>query len=232
MLAGCLSLFVFVGIIGLIGEHFGGGWAITALILFLALGIWSAYDEKKKKAKNTLLEVESESVKHKEKSKSIYTSGDIQFWYTDGDGNFTHRNIRILSVDSEYLEGFDLDKKAERTFRIERMDNEIIDLSTGEILTKEEWLKQHSIFSITYKENEIDDVFEEEICFTGFKKDKREELELKAMLNGFLVRKSVTKNLSYLVCGSNAGPTKMSKAIDQGAEIISETEFLEIIGED
>lgn len=233
MLAGCLGLFIILGIIGFVRTTFGEDWGNATFILFLALGFWANYDEKRKKKANSQEPAKNSSVnKQISVSDKNYSSGDIQFWYTDAEGNLTHRNVHILSVDSEYLEGIDLDKKAERTFRIERMDDEIVDLSTGEILTKQAWLEQHSVFDIEYKTSEYDNLYEEEICFTGFKKARKEELELEAMLNGFLVVKSVTKNLSYLVCGSNAGSAKMSKATEQGAEVISEIEFLEMIGKD
>ena len=51
-----------------------------------------------------------------------------------------------------------------------------------------------------------------EVCFTGFsKKDKENLIEL-AKKNDLFVRTEVTKKLGLLVCGDNAGPSKIKKA--------------------
>lgn len=163
-------------------------------------------------------------------------SNQIQFGYTDAGGNYTFRNVRVLSVDSEYLEARDLDKKSDRTFRVERIDDEIIDLETGEIVSKLNWLKQYNVTQIKHKEPIYTSHWDEpivapkiEICFTGFTKAKRAELEKKAEENGYLVRKSVTLNLNYLVCGKTAGPSKIAKANDSGVVILTEDEFLNLL---
>lgn len=163
-------------------------------------------------------------------------SNKIQFGYTDAGGNYTFRNVRVLSVDSEYLEARDLDKKSDRTFRVERIDDEIIDLETGEIVSKLNWLKQYNVTKIKHKEPIYTSHWDEpivapkiEICFTGFTKAKRAELEEKAEKNGYLVRKSVTLNLNYLVCGKTAGPSKIAKANDSGVVILTEDEFLNLL---
>ena len=165
-------------------------------------------------------------------------SNKIQFGYTDAGGNYTFRNVRVLTVDSEYLEARDLDKKSDRTFRVERIDDEIIDLETGEIVSKQNWLKQYNVTQIKHKEPIYTSHWDEpivapkiEICFTGFTKAKRAELEKKAEKNGYLVRKSVTLNLNYLVCGKTAGPSKIAKANESGVVILTEDEFLNMLVE-
>ena len=51
-----------------------------------------------------------------------------------------------------------------------------------------------------------------EVCFTGFsKKDKENLIEL-AKKNDLFVRTQITKKLGLLVCGDNAGPSKIKKA--------------------
>ncbi|MGP2837047.1 BRCT domain-containing protein [Serratia nevei] len=64
------------------------------------------------------------------------------------------------------------------------------------------------------------------ICFTGFDKTKKNELTDIANSNGFQVRSDVTKDLRYLCCGKNAGPSKVNKAKLNGALLLSEDEFL------
>ena len=51
-----------------------------------------------------------------------------------------------------------------------------------------------------------------QVCFTGFTLSKLEELSSVASKAGFEVKSSVTKSLKILVCGSNAGPSKIRKA--------------------
>ncbi|NWC62926.1 BRCT domain-containing protein [Cedecea sp. P7760] len=64
------------------------------------------------------------------------------------------------------------------------------------------------------------------ICFTGFgKKDKNELIEI-AKARGYVVRSDVTKDLNYLCCGENAGPSKINKASQQGSEVLSAEQFL------
>lgn len=50
-----------------------------------------------------------------------------------------------------------------------------------------------------------------EICFTGFRKEEKDELEEKANSIGFKIARSVTKKLDYLCIGETAGPSKLKK---------------------
>lgn len=65
--------------------------------------------------------------------------------------------------------------------------------------------------------------------FTGFKKDRKSELEALASNNNMLVRKTVSKGLKLLCYGYNAGPTKLSLARKAGAIILDENEFINFI---
>jgi len=60
-----------------------------------------------------------------------------------------------------------------------------------------------------------------EILFTGFLDDERDRLEALAEGSGLKCRTAVSKNLSLLCVGDNAGPTKLEKAREVGAAIIS-----------
>lgn len=51
-----------------------------------------------------------------------------------------------------------------------------------------------------------------EICFTGFGKSDKDRLSELATTAGFVVKDAVTKDLSLLVAGENAGPSKLKKA--------------------
>ncbi|MDL4913461.1 MAG: BRCT domain-containing protein [Enterobacterales bacterium endosymbiont of Blomia tropicalis] len=63
------------------------------------------------------------------------------------------------------------------------------------------------------------------ICFTGFDKKIKAELIRIAENGNFTVRTNVVSGLVFLCCGSNAGPSKINKAKEIGATLISEIEF-------
>ena len=60
------------------------------------------------------------------------------------------------------------------------------------------------------KENKL------EVCFTGFSKNTKENLKLIAKKNNLFIRTEVTKKLGLLVCGENAGPSKLKQASKLG----------------
>ena len=64
-----------------------------------------------------------------------------------------------------------------------------------------------------------------EICFTGFNGNEREELETTAVIKGYKVRTSVTKNLDILVLGEAPGEKKIEKAEAQGVSILQLDEY-------
>lgn len=65
-----------------------------------------------------------------------------------------------------------------------------------------------------------------EICFTGFGASRKAELQAIAKERGFKCVTDVTKAITFLCAGENAGPSKIKKASEQGVPIISEEEFL------
>ncbi len=68
-----------------------------------------------------------------------------------------------------------------------------------------------------------------EICFTGYNPSEKEKLANLAIEKGFHISKSITVNLNFLCCGSNAGETKIKKAIEQNVIIITTEEFYNLL---
>jgi DNA ligase (NAD+) len=64
-----------------------------------------------------------------------------------------------------------------------------------------------------------------------FQKHSREELKSMIEQHGGKNVGSISKNTSYLLAGDNMGPSKLEKVQKLGIPIISEDEFLEMIGE-
>lgn len=58
---------------------------------------------------------------------------EISFAYTNAKGESSTRHFVIHNFDGLYLEGWDLDKRNSRTFRIDRIDGGIVKINTGEV---------------------------------------------------------------------------------------------------
>lgn len=185
---------------------------------------------------------------------NVYDENDdyIVIKYRDAVGNVSARKIKVLKVYSDRVDAYCCLREQERTFIIDRIIDDIIDIQTGEVINKWEWFdriggqKPLSVssatkFGITSMANvESEELLESEkdsdiehglisdksrligseILFTGFTRDIRLCLEDAARASGMVVRTKVTKNLNYLVCGSNDAPTKRLEAINVGASIV------------
>lgn len=63
-----------------------------------------------------------------------------------------------------------------------------------------------------------------------FSKFSREELKDKIEANGGKILSSISAKLDYLVAGENMGPSKLEKATKLGIKMISEEEFVKMLG--
>ena len=63
-----------------------------------------------------------------------------------------------------------------------------------------------------------------------FTKFSREELKEKIEANGGKISSSISAKLDYLVAGENMGPAKLEKATKLGVKMISEDEFIKMLG--
>lgn len=68
-----------------------------------------------------------------------------------------------------------------------------------------------------------------EILFTGFARVQRGVLEQRAQQAGLRVMQSVSKHLTFLCCGPNAGPAKVERSREQGVYVLSEPEFFLLV---
>jgi len=147
---------------------------------------------------------------------------ELEFVYCDAKGKITARRISSVTQNANYIQGFCYHSRAIRTFRRDR----VLDLSPANIDNSlAQFLKNAPPIKTTSPTHSG-----MEVCFTGYEKSERRELESSAKSKGFLVRKSVTVNLDFLCCGTNAGPKKMKSAREKGCSILNEAEtktFLE-----
>lgn len=79
-------------------------------------------------------------------------------------------------------------------------------------------------------ESVVDNPFKNQVVvLTGFAKSDSQEYAHKLNELGAIIKDGVNKKTNILITGYNAGPSKMQKAQEVGARIISEEEFKEII---
>lgn len=149
------------------------------------------------------------------------------FIYEKSDGNIEGYHVVNISISDHYLQGIALPKKQFRTFRIDRIvamfnsENELLAADVPSLLDSPR-LKPSNNFT---KQS----TGRAEIAFTGFSKANRERLEMQAEEAGLTIKKDVTKRLTYLCCGANAGPTKTAKAREAGALALTEQQFIDLL---
>lgn len=175
---------------------------------------------------------------------------EVVFTYRDAKGKETRRMVNVVQFARDkthglwYFIAFCSLAKAMRTFRLDRVHSDITRLETGEIVPVLDWfedianerpdeeeiaLKRAEDFTRQQNQHHsaVPRNYEKGVLFTGFKAARRAELEAIATEKGIPVKKSITTNIKYLVTGYNAGPKKIAVAIECGAQILDEDEFLE-----
>lgn len=149
------------------------------------------------------------------------------FIYEKSDGDIEGYHVVNISVSDHHLQGVALPKKQFRTFRIDRIlamfnsENELLSADVPSLLDSSQ--------SRASKTRPKQSTGKAEIAFTGFSKSDRDRLEAQAESAGLTIKKDVTKRLTYLCCGPNAGPTKTAKARDAGALALTEQQFINLI---
>ncbi len=63
-----------------------------------------------------------------------YVYAIVRFSYTNAKGQYADRRVAVTGVGHKYLRGKDLRKDAERTFRYDRMNADLIIEDTGEVI--------------------------------------------------------------------------------------------------
>jgi len=77
--------------------------------------------------------------------------------------------------------------------------------------------------------NQTNKLLNEVICFTGASKYTRDEMQAIAKANGAEISNNITTKTTMLVVGLNAG-SKLTKAQEKDIVIISDDEFMEVLG--
>lgn len=142
----------------------------------------------------------------------------LGFEYCNSQGEIKDVHLIGWRESGRYLLGRCLEDGKFKTYRIDRIRKYFADVST--LLVNPVQLAPPKLrVSDTNTSDSL------QVCFTGFTGDQKIALQEQALANGLTVVQSVTKNLKFLVCGSNAGPKKIKQARDRSIYILSAVQF-------
>ncbi len=108
-------------------------------------------------------------------------------------------------------------------------EGESVEISEAPTPTKEKYNPEDKV-QRTDLDNVVDNPFKNKVVvLTGFVKSDSQEYAHRLNQLGAIIKDGVNKKTDILITGYNAGPSKMQKAKEYGARIMSEEEFKDII---
>lgn len=144
----------------------------------------------------------------------------VRFVYEDAKGNVSTREVAQWADDGWQLKGICSSDSRFKTFRRDRIVEVLTDPDPLVAMQRPTHLApQQDPSTITLSPSL-------EILFTGFPKARRTALEGYASEAGMRLRKTVSKELSFVCAGPNAGPTKLRKAQGQGVAVLDEADLV------
>lgn len=159
---------------------------------------------------------------HKIQDKETYIA------YCNAKGEVNKFHLVNISISPQHFQGISLPERQFKTFRKDRVlgiyntYSELGDINLSIFKTK--------ILSISpVKISKTNSISKIEVCFTGFSKSDKTRLIDIATEHDMLIRSDVTKKLTYLCCGYNAGAKKHAKARENGALALTEKQFLSLV---
>lgn len=172
---------------------------------------------------------------------SISLPCTYRFTYADSTGVTEQRTVDVARISSNgsltYLEGHCHARKAERTFRTDRIRGSLTDMDSGEVVPVKRLLAEvRGRSSMAYRPEAAakpvsthTKEWQTAVLFTGFTAAKRDELEELAYAAGWDVRSTVGSTLDYLVTGPRAGSSKVAQAEELGVSVIDEELFRTLV---
>lgn len=165
---------------------------------------------------------------------------DISFTYRKPDGTERRRTVRVerhgFDGSSKFIEGICIDAGATRSFRLDRIQGEVTDLGTGELLTPADLYRKlgspaRALEAIDFARQARANGrarrpgWQTAVFFAGFSDKRRVELEILAEAAGWDVRYSIGSSVDYMVTGGMAGRRQIEQADQHGVTIINEDAF-------
>ncbi|MCT8467811.1 hypothetical protein KZO85_04405 [Chromohalobacter canadensis] len=164
--------------------------------------------------KRSRLFVSSTQSPHLSGTSAPSVDGRLRFIYEDSNGNTLARKVSDFSDDGVYIEGYCHSRKAVRTFRR--------DLVVAYLEDEELLVPMIEVYDF------VDEPFADrpgmEILFTGFSEDERFDLEIDAEEAGLVVRKTVTKNLMFVLAHVQA-PRSLPRPVFRGGTILDKSQL-------
>lgn len=144
----------------------------------------------------------------------------VRFVYEDAKGKVSTREVAQWAEDGWQLKGLCSSDSRFKTFRRNRIVAVLSDPNPLVVIQPPVHLAPQQNPSTIISSPSL------EILFTGFPKARRAELEGYACKAGMRLRKTVSKELSFVCAGPNAGPTKLRKAQSQGVAVLDEADLV------
>lgn len=138
----------------------------------------------------------------------------LRFVYCNAAGEVSERVLSKWLEAGHYVKGHDAAKGRVLTFRKDRV-REYLDGC-------EALLKGPTASSPPKPARQASPESRPQILFTGYGAAQRKALEAQASEAGLAIVATVTKSLTFLACGPNAGPAKIEKARSQGVYIVAD----------
>lgn len=143
---------------------------------------------------------------------------NLRFAYVNAQGEVSQRELTKWQESGHYLRGYCTSSNAVKNFRKDRVQQY---LDGCDSLLAEPYAPPPP-----KPAPEAPQESRPQILFTGFAKAERAAFEAQAAAAGLAVVSTVTKNLTFLACGGNAGPAKVEKSRQQGTFVVP-ARFLE-----
>lgn len=167
---------------------------------------------------------------------SISLPCTFSFSYADHHGNRARRTVNITGISSSggqaYLEGFCRSRMDNRTFRVDRIQGDLTDAETGELIPVKRLLSSvHTRSSMDYKplapapKSSTTKEWKTAVFFAGFRGGKLDELEGLAAAAGWQIRWTISPTVDYVVRNGSAGKKQLAEADNLGIDVIDEDTF-------
>lgn len=149
----------------------------------------------------------------------------IQFDYIDAEGDYSQRRVVVHQVDGIRFSGQCMSCNDRRTFRVDRVQGNITSELTGEVSAPNVWAIAQSRENRRNKSPLTAPSPAREVLFSGFSEADRADLERLALQHNWVVRQTVSKNLTVLVAGPRVSNATITSARAAGAQVMACNEF-------
>lgn len=141
-------------------------------------------------------------------------------------------SISNLNIDDIYFKGYCIQKNRVITLRADRIIKQFDDLTLAENYAQNVPQDVFYLFDTLLNQQskeKVTPIYKIGLCFTGFKKAKKEEFLSLATEHDLRVVENISSAVDFLIFDKDSktvGPAKLAKAEKLGIKIINDEEFL------